>query len=206
MQIVFTTSRRPSRRTRSLINELVRCIPNSFKLSRGKKSLVELTHELISLSAKYFAVVFEYRGNPRRITFYKLYHEPRGPKPLFSIIMEGVKLRREIKGRDLEKRPQRELLIDIYGCETDECFKLADLLMEALNAKVSSAKSDIRLVLSNRDSRLIEVSFINASGEVVGPVIKVSKVRLFEGESENMHKTRGSRAAEGDQRITYTRV
>ncbi|MEM2235190.1 MAG: hypothetical protein QW224_05605 [Desulfurococcaceae archaeon] len=187
MQIVFTTSRRPSRRTRSLINELVHCIPNSFKLSRGKKSLIELIHELISLSTKYLAVILEYKGNPRRIAFYRFYHELRRLKPLFSITMEGVKLCREIKGRVLEKHSLKDLLIDVYGCETDDCFKLADLLMEALNAKVSSAKSDVRLVLSSRDSRLIEVSFINASGEVIGPVIKVSKVRLFEGEGENRH-------------------
>ncbi len=185
MQIVFTTSRRPSRRTRSLVSELVYCIPNSFKLSRGRKSLIELIHELISLSAKYFAVVLEYKGNPGRIAFYKLYHELREPKPLFSITIGGVKLCREIRGRVLEKSPPRELSIDTYGCGTDECFKLADLLMEVLNAKVGSAKSGVRLVLSNGCSGLIEVSFINAGGEVVGPVIKVGKVRLFEGEDRH---------------------
>ncbi|MCS7128037.1 MAG: hypothetical protein N3E36_02035 [Sulfolobales archaeon] len=187
MQIVFTTSRKPSRRTRSLLNELIHCIPNSFKLNRGKKSLVELIHELISLTAEYFAVILEYKGNPRRIAFYKLHHELRGPKPLFSITIEGVKLYREIKGRVLEKHPPSELLIDAYGCETDECFKLADLLMEVLGAKMHSARSNIRLVLSNKDVGLIEASFINTSGEVVGPVIKVSKVRLLEGEGENRH-------------------
>jgi len=83
--ILLTTSRDPSQRTRQFINELIKCIPGSTKLNRGKTPLHILIHESPTLIQ-----VVERNGNPGEIRLYR-----NGRLELLMII-QGIKLLKDM--------------------------------------------------------------------------------------------------------------
>ena len=83
MMILLTTSRNPSQRTRHFINELLKCIPGSAKLNRGKTPLRLLLGRPIE---DIVIQIVERSGNPAAINVY------RGGKLEISVELRGVKL------------------------------------------------------------------------------------------------------------------
>ncbi len=83
MMILLTTSRNPSQRTRRFINELIKCIPGSAKLNRGKTPLRLLLGRSIGDTV---IQVIERSGNPAVINVY------RGGRLEIGVELRGVKL------------------------------------------------------------------------------------------------------------------
>ncbi|GGP19192.1 rRNA maturation protein [Thermocladium modestius] len=83
MMILITTSRNPSQRTRHFINELIKCIPGSAKLNRGKTPLRLLLGRSVDDTV---IQVVERSGNPAAINVYR-----RG-KLEIGMELRGVKL------------------------------------------------------------------------------------------------------------------
>ncbi|MCS7100022.1 MAG: hypothetical protein RMH84_02420 [Sulfolobales archaeon] len=94
--LLITTSREPSRRTRSFAKDLNLAIPYSRRLNRGKATYGELASRASSLGAYGVLVVLEKRGNPSALLFTK----PEGLelRKAFLLKLGGVTLLREIPG------------------------------------------------------------------------------------------------------------
>ncbi|MGC8597546.1 MAG: hypothetical protein ACP5NY_06490 [Thermocladium sp.] len=83
--ILLTTSRDPSQRTRQFINELIKCIPGSAKLNRGKTPLRVIIRESPALIQ-----VVERNGNPGEMRLY------RNGRLELRMIIQGIKLLRDM--------------------------------------------------------------------------------------------------------------
>ena len=95
-KLIITSSREPSRRTRSFIKDLVKAIPNSLRFNRGKATLDDLASIARRNEAHAVMIILEKKGNPSAIVHYEPAEEGLVKKALMKIT--GVKLLREIRG------------------------------------------------------------------------------------------------------------
>lgn len=95
-RLLITTSREPSRRTRSFVKDLVLAVPHAVKVNRGKATYSDLAVRATSLGAYGVLIVLERKGNPSAL----LYAEPEGLhlRKLFLLKVSGVSLLREVPG------------------------------------------------------------------------------------------------------------
>ncbi len=122
--IIITTTRRPSRRTRSFVRDLYHVIPEAVRRNRGKMSLEDLNDLALELGAERVLVVGTSRGNPSSLTFYE--PSPLTIRPISQIHLRGVSLRREIT----EKRaPSSKKFCVSY--HSQELGHLAQILTES---------------------------------------------------------------------------
>lgn len=91
-QIVISTSRKPSQRTRSLCKELQILLPEAVYIQRGKSSFERLLQDSEGEKAQLLLLIGERSGNPGRLDLYQL--EDDG-KPILSFGIDGVRLSRE---------------------------------------------------------------------------------------------------------------
>ncbi|MCX8171425.1 MAG: hypothetical protein N3E47_05580 [Candidatus Bathyarchaeota archaeon] len=94
--IILTTSHRPTRRVRSLCNDLASSIPGLIKVNRGKMGLIDVAEKTICAGSEKFIIVDRWKGCPGRIRFYKIFDREIREEPP-RIYISGVKLRREFK-------------------------------------------------------------------------------------------------------------
>ena len=138
--ILITTSRRPSKRTRTLIRDFLHVIPGAVRVNRGKKSLQDLRQDAVKFGLDRVLIVGERKGNPGLLRFYKATVatiEPIGAQ----VILAGVTLRRELFGRKPKRVPHvRELAV---AYQQDDLEKFAEVLAEGLGADAPSAASEV---------------------------------------------------------------
>lgn len=97
--LLITTSREPSRRTRSFVKDLNRVIPDSVRIVRGKTTYAELANKASSLSAYGALIVLEKKGNPSALLFAK--PEKLELKKVFLLKLSGISLLRELPGSQI---------------------------------------------------------------------------------------------------------
>lgn len=180
--ILITTSHRPSYRTRSFVKDLSSVLPGSTRTHRGKKTLLHLAFEAKTIGARHVIVVGEKKGNPSLLRVYKVSPtiiKNTGDliKHKASIVLRGVRLSREIPGSHRTYNPQT-INVDPTNCVSNGCFVLSDILLELLEPCLSP-EPDITIVLEEKG--VIQVKFINRTGRLCGPLLKVSKVKIVEG-------------------------
>ncbi len=96
--LLITTSRRPSRRTRSFVRDLYHVIPGAKRVNRGKKSVEDLKKLAIGEGFKRVLIVGTMKGNPSTLTFLATLPAEVQYLPLM-IWLKGVTLRREMTKR-----------------------------------------------------------------------------------------------------------
>ncbi|MEM2320936.1 MAG: hypothetical protein QXS79_03520 [Candidatus Bathyarchaeia archaeon] len=92
--ILITTSHRPTRRIRSLCNDLACSIPGLVRVNRGKMNFIEVAEKAVQINSDRFIVVDRWKGGPGRIRLFKITDEEIMESPP-RIYISGVKLRRE---------------------------------------------------------------------------------------------------------------
>lgn len=107
MPLLITTSRRPSRRTRTFAKELNMVLPGSIRLNRGKASLYEIKNTMIKKGLNKLLIIDTRKGNPSRINFLTLSLE--GFNKNMVIHIEGLILQMDKK--------QKIKLVDILDIE-----------------------------------------------------------------------------------------
>ena len=96
-RVIITTSRRPSRRTRSLVKDLAAVIDGAVRFTRGHESLKSLAAMARTYGIKSVVIVGERKGNPGLLAAYSV--GDRGLSPVATIRIVGVTLSRELRGR-----------------------------------------------------------------------------------------------------------
>lgn len=180
--ILLTTSHNPSYRTRSFIKDLASCLPGIIRVHRGKKTLLQLALEARRYGAKYVMVIGEKKGNPSLIRIYRIklsLDKKSIMEHIVSIILKGIKLSREIsmssKAYNIES-----IGVDSTECISDTCFKLADLFLTIFKNKLDLVKPDLWITVSEKKG-YTKIFFRNRLGSIVGPIIGVRRVEIFEG-------------------------
>lgn len=125
--MLITTSRKPSKRTRSFCQYLNRVL-NSEYINRGKMSMRDVLLKSANSGYSYVAVVFEYNGNPSKITFFN----KEGMEILSMTINVALPENRiNIQKDDLS-----------FKCDVKEMSILEDILLESDDKPLDVSKMD----------------------------------------------------------------
>lgn len=180
--ILLTTSHRPTRRVRSLCNDLACLIPGLIKVNRGKMSLLEVAERTLQLGANKFIVIDRWMGGPGRIRLFKITNGGFEEKPP-RIYISGVKLRREF--RKLSERVKER--INLLFLEVNEIIdqriekfstELSEFLeLPMLKSGIEALNYEACMRVSIGEDCWAYISFFLLPGNVeVGPRIKISHV------------------------------
>jgi U3 small nucleolar ribonucleoprotein protein IMP4 len=174
-RLLVTTSREPSRRTRSFVKDLVLAIPHAVRVNRGKATYSELAVRATSLGAYGVLIVLERKGNPSAL----LYAEPEGLqlRKLFLLKISGVSLLREIPS---SQRPHglRELVLVPQTVPRGLPEVVSGYLVESLKPRLVERPEGrcVELkVLGGDDSTLVSLICTTTDREC-GPRFTVTKV------------------------------
>jgi len=178
--IIITTSHKPSQRTRSFAKDLASVLPDAKVITRGKKTLRDLSIIGFGLKANHILVIGEKRGNPSLIRMFSIDYSSKYPTLLhkYSIILKGITLSREnpeaVKTYGAEK-----FRVNHKECNDNNCFRLADVFLELVYNNIDENNYDIEIKLVTYKNYTI-VNFINTYNKICGPIIKVSRVKRVE--------------------------
>jgi len=172
--ILITTTRRPSRRTRSFVRDLYHVLPSSIRRNRGKMSLEDLNELAIRTGVDRVIVVGTQRGNPSSLTFYE--PTPSRLKLISTVNLSGVSLRREIT----KKRAPHSKRMCVAS--SDELENEAELLARSFNVRyvrLDELKDfDISLILTSEGG--LKASFYRTSPmEELGPRMRIAGIREY---------------------------
>jgi len=172
--ILITTTRRPSKRTRSFARDLYHVLPNSIRRNRGKMSLEDLNELAIRTGVDRIIVIGTQRGNPSSLTFYE--PTPSHLKPISTVSLSGVSLRREITKK--RAPPSKRFCV----ASSDELESEAELLARSFNVrsvKLEELKGfDISLILTSEGG--LKASFYRVSPlEELGPRMRISGIKEY---------------------------
>jgi len=177
MSLIITTSREPSRRTRSFVKDLITTIPNTVRVNRGKSTLSDLRNVMISHRARGVLIIYERRGNPSALTYFTDVNGKLTRVLLLKIT--SIKLSREISGYQKPVNVSR-LVINEDEVPNGLPSEVANAFVTIFNTQLVSGgvkyydAVEVKLV---GESNHVKVSFICVgSGRVCGPQLGVSKV------------------------------
>ncbi|MEM2859131.1 MAG: hypothetical protein QXR40_00375 [Candidatus Bathyarchaeia archaeon] len=180
--ILITTSHRPTRRVRSLCNDLARSIPGLVRVNRGKMSLLEVAEKTIQLGAGNFIVIDRWKGGPGRIRLFKISESGFDESPP-RLYISGVKLRREFRiPREILDKKIDSVFLDASNPLSPETDKFRLSIAEFLGLPVIYSVSEALnyeacMRISADEDCWAYISFYFLSGNVeFGPRIKISHV------------------------------
>ncbi len=176
--LIITTSREPSRRTRSFIKDLVKAIPNSLKLNRGKATYEDLARIALNKNAYGVLMTLEMKGNPSALSFWSLNRETNTLVKRVLIQIKSVKLLREIPGSQ-QPFNVRFLRIPSLNVGSGLPYETLNALIEIFKPEISDEGNPIGSIdlIVGGDSKEASVLFLcSSTGRPCGPQFKVVKV------------------------------
>ncbi len=176
--ILLTTSRRPTRRIRTLCHDFVRSVPNIVRINRGKLNLDGIAERAVELNANRIVVIDRWKAGPGKIKLFRIEHNGLiSCPPLMHV--SGVKLRREFKANT---KYFLFLVVTIALENHTETVRIAELLsgffnLPRLPMNEAAAKYQASMHLSLDASRHTQITFMFLPQMVeIGPRITLSKV------------------------------
>ncbi len=158
--ILITTSRKPSRRTRSFCKDLQYSIKNSIYLTRGKASLEELL-EILEEKDRLIHIS-EIKANPSRMVIMD-----KDGYIYIIIYISGVKLIRENKNFKYE------------GIKDELIYELENIL----NEKLDAVRNDNRIIF--KTGLEIRIRKVDKTKRYMQDVLQLEKRRIFRDKYEN---------------------
>jgi U3 small nucleolar ribonucleoprotein protein IMP4 len=167
INIIFTSSRDPPLRVRRFLNELVRVIPGSLKINRGRQSLDEIFKKALEYNARYLVIFRIVKGNPAELKVIDLYNNY--VKYIFNI--KGVTLLSDKKikikfGNDIEKGCIR---LNKNHTLHDKCKEVINMLIDFGINNIENCEYYAEITQLNN---ICEVSFKDLYSEIIGPIIR----------------------------------
>jgi rRNA maturation protein Rpf1 len=177
MTIIITTSREPSRRTRSFLKDLVATIPGSVKLNRGKATYDDLKNRLIRENADGLLMILEKKANPSALVYYNIMEEEL--RRIFLMKITSVRLARETK--DYQKPLGiRDIIINPEKVPNGLPTEVSDALITALKPKIVigtiANPRTIEIIVSGDNNEAIINFICTGTGRPCGPSFKAIKV------------------------------
>lgn len=178
--LIITTSREPSRRSRSFIKDLARVIPNSLKLNRGKATYEDLARIAINKNAYGVLMTLEMKGNPSALSFWSLNRDSNTLVKRILIQIKSVKLLREIPSSQ-QPLNIKFLRVSSPNVGSGLPYETLNALIEILKPKITAdleenTVNSVDLIVGG-DSKEASVLFLcSSTGRPCGPQFKVVKV------------------------------
>ncbi len=187
MKLIITSSREPSRRTRSFINELVDAIPHAIRFVRGKATLQDLESYSERHGAYGILLVYEKKANPSALVYYTRGREGLTREALIRI--RSVKLRRETPTSQKPLEVTR-LFLNLRSIRPGLPYRVADALARALKPEIidlpggKGQNNAIELVIGGDDNEAHVMFICSSTGRICGPQFKAFKVVQYGEGSE----------------------
>ena len=146
---LFSSSRKPAARTRTFLKELVRVIPNSELVGRGKQPIDALADKARQLGYSRVAIATEMHGNPHSIRVLDV--DEASWRWLGQFTIKSVKLSRDFGKR--VSRPEgilvegRRSFADALGIEPEESSTVLRETKEAITFFQNGKEVGPRMVL-----------------------------------------------------------
>jgi len=176
--ILLTTSRRPTRRIRTLCQDFARSVPNVVRINRGKLNLDGIAEKALELNADRVIVVDRWKGGPGKITLFLT--EPTGLAPVPPLMhVAGIRLQREFEAG---AKPVRSLAVTTAPENPPEAMKIAEHLSNFLNFPLlpideAVSKYQASMHVSHNALGRSQITFMLLSQMVeIGPRITISRV------------------------------
>ncbi len=174
LHILLTTSRNPSRRTRTLIKDLVHVIPKATRISRGTKNLYELAAEALASSNTLLVIISTRKGNPGTISFFRVTEQGFFQFPL-ELSLKGVKLRYEIT-RQRMPRGDTLLILPISPLSPriqSFCEMLSEIFEAPLIERLQTAGTSSTIMKIEESNNIIRLTFTRGvPDKEVGPQLR----------------------------------
>jgi U3 small nucleolar ribonucleoprotein protein IMP4 len=143
--MLITTSRKPSKRTRSFCKYLNRIFDSEY-VNRGKMSMRDVILKLVASNYSHAVLVYEYNGNPSKIT---IFNKEGNELLSMTINMALPEERINIKKDELS-----------FKCDIDEMAVLEDVLISENNLDeesnliwIKESSNDYKAVLEVFDNK-----------------------------------------------------
>ena len=143
--MLITTSRKPSKRTRSFCKYLNRIFDSEY-MNRGKMSMRDVILKLVASNYSHAVLVYEYNGNPSKIT---IFNKDGNELLSMTINMALPEERINIKKDQLS-----------FKCDVDEMSVLEDVLISENNLDeesnliwIKESSNDYKAVLEVFDNK-----------------------------------------------------
>ena len=176
--ILLTTSRRPTRRIRTLCQDFVRSVPNIVRINRGKLNLDGVAERAVELNANRIVVIDRWKAGPGKIKLFRI--EQNGLVTVPPVMyVAGVRLRREF-----EANPERirSFMVTMEPENRTETIRIAEHLsgffnLPMLSIDEAATKYQTSMHVSLDSSRRTQIAFMFLPNIVeIGPRITLSKV------------------------------
>ncbi len=180
--ILITTSRNPTRRIRTLCNDLARSIPNAVRVNRGKMNLDGVAEKALELNADRVIIINRWKGGPGKIELFQVVQEGLTLFPPL-LYVRGVRLQREFKAK---VRPFRATAITMPPKSPNEIVRIAESLANFLNVPILQVgvlptEFQASMHISSDISRFTQITFLLLPKIMeVGPRLTLSHV-IWEG-------------------------
>jgi len=176
--ILLTTSRRPTRRIRTLCHDLVLSVPNIARINRGKLNLDGIAERAIELNANRVVAIERWKGGPGKIKLFRV--KPTGLISVPpSMYVAGVKLRREFEAK---MRHIRSLAVTMEPNKSSGTSRIEEQLsgffsLPRLPINEAATKYQFSMHVSLDAIRRTQITFMSLPQMVeIGPRITLSKV------------------------------
>jgi len=179
-KLIITTSREPSRRTRSFVKELTLAVPHSIKFNRGKSTLIDLKNIAVSKNAYGLLMIYEIKANPSALVYYRVSDVEL--KRIYLLKIASVRLGREI--REYQKPLGiKSLVMSPVNLGSGLPILAAEAIVEIFKPSLYQGDPPLRAVevVLVGNSNGMDVSFICTSSErPCGPSFKVMSVKHYD--------------------------
>ncbi len=178
--VIITTSREPSKRTRSFIKDLACLAPWIIRLTRGKLTFTELIEHALGENASTLAIVCERKANPSIIRIYDLTQPLQNNLPIhaYTLFLKGITLSRE-KGRRTANLQVEKAVIESEPPSSDTDRDMVLAAIKLFNAEISSYKESNALIIRiKKEYWGYKIEFKDSrTSRWVGPIIRVEGVK-----------------------------
>lgn len=176
--LIITTSREPSRRTRSFVNDLIRVVPNSIKFNRGKATYADLAVIAKRSSSHGILMILEKKGNPSALA----YLVPENTANLvrkYLLLISSLKLLREVKDHQIPYNIKR-LVFNFSKLPQGFPQKVCEVLIEIFRPTLVQVSEELHEVIELRviggEDYASVLFYCSSTGRICGPTFNVTKV------------------------------
>jgi len=162
INVVFTSSRDAPLRVRRFLNELVRVVPYSVKINRGRQNLYQIFSKAVNYNARYLGIFKIIKGNPAGL---KLIDLATGTVK-YEFKIKGVTLYLE-KVKNKEKIYVKDICIKFE--DNSKCKNIVEMLID-LGFKPLQDCDYFAFV--SYQGEVCEVKFVNSYNLLIGPIIR----------------------------------
>lgn len=158
LPLLISTSRYPTRRTRTFCRDLVSVIPNSYYLTRGHSNIITLASYAKSNNYEYLGIVSTWKGNPGKITFYRINRRVVQIPPI--VYLRGVATSRDLKRKRMRKRINKLGLVVKNRRTPPLLTNLAEIFNASIVYSIEESNYDIFAIVSELSDDILKIKFI----------------------------------------------